>query len=544
MEQRTTLALILSFLVIMLYQVYLSIFLPPEEEPAAQTTTAPAQTAPAPAGSPPVAAVDSPAAPAVAAAPVMQDQGKLLSFASPLLEGKVSTQGGRLVGINFAKYKDHLGEDGKPVRFLQSNPEHFFVGEAGFISLPGIQAPTRETIWQPAPFQGKEGESGLSLTWNNGAGLTFEKSYILKNDSYLVTVRDRVVNSNAQPSPLYRFQQLLRVAPQNEGDMYDFQGPTAFLDKTRLQMAYDDIKAKEFSQQAKAGWAGFSDKYFLAVIIPPADGQRMHKFYFDYDAPTHRIGAVSQQLTVPAKGELESVEQWYIGPKALKTLEALNLELERSIDYGWFHFLAIPLMEMMLFFNNVLGNYALAIILLTVIVKLLFYPLADKSYRSMEAMKQLQPKVEQIRQTYGHDKQLLNQEIMRLYQENKVNPLGGCLPMLIQIPVFFALYKVLFLSIEMRHAPLGGWILDLSAQDPFYILPIVMGISMYYQTKLNPTPADPMQAKVMQFLPIIFTFMFLTFPSGLVLYWLVNNLLSIAQQMRIAKKYKPVVAAS
>ncbi|MBF0610705.1 MAG: membrane protein insertase YidC [Magnetococcales bacterium] len=548
MEQRTTLALILSFLVIMLYQVYLSVFFPPEEEAAVEQTQSSTINQAAPGGNPPSLA-NAPASPAApVAAPVAAPAGppvtpknensKVVTFANGVVEGKVNTLGGRLTGLRFLQYKDHLGADGKPVVFMQEAGENFFVGESGFISLPGIVVPNRETLWQQADFQGKDGENGIRLVWDNKAGLTFEKSFVVAKGSYLITVRDRVVNTASQPTPLYRFQQLLRIPPKVEGDMYDFQGPTAFLDDNRLQLPYDDIKAKEVSQNAKKGWAGFSDKYFLAAMIPHSDGQISYKYYFDYDAPTHRIGAVSQQIAVAANGQYESVEQWYIGPKALEILESLKLGLERSIDYGWFHFLAVPLMELLLFFYSIIGNYGVAITLLTLVVKVLFFPLADKSYRSMEEMKQLQPKVEELRKNYGHDKQLMNQEMMRLYQENKVNPLGGCLPMLIQIPVFFALYKILYLSIEMRHAPLAGWIQDLSEMDPYYILPLVMGVSMYYQTKLNPTPADPVQAKVMQFLPIVFTFMFLTFPSGLVLYWLVNNILSIAQQLHIHKKYK------
>ncbi len=403
-----------------------------------------------------------------------------------------------------------------------------------------MRAPNRETVWNAASEVNLDGPGELRMTWNNDQGVTYEKIYAFSADSYLFTVTDRVLNNSGKPVDIYHFAQLVRVQPTApEGEqalaIADFEGPMGFLDDSRVQHPYEDLKQADQRQSATSGWVGISDKFFLAALIPPSDG-KSKDYYFDYDAPAHRSGTVSHKQTVAPGGEAVVNTRMYIGPKEVWTLESHNLELQRAIDYGWFHFLAEPIVQLLLFMNGMVNNYGISIILLTVGIKILLFPLANKSYISMNAMKKLQPKIEELKLKHGDDKKALNEDMMKLYQTNKVNPLGGCLPMLVQIPVFFALYKVLFLSVEMRHAPFMLWIDDLSVMDPYYVLPILMGASMFYQSKLNPTPADPVQAKIMMFLPLIFTFMFMTFPAGLVLYWLVNNVLSIAQQSYIMKK--------
>jgi len=290
--------------------------------------------------------------------------------------------------------------------------------------------------------------------------------------------------------------------------------------------------------RAKEGWTGISDKYFLAAMIPTTVGadEGARKYYYDYDAPAVRVGAMDAKISLSPGAQQQSLTHVYVGPKEIHTLADLNLDMDRAIDYGWFHFLARPLVEVLLYFHGLVGNLGVAIILITVIIKAILFPLADKSYRSMNAMKKLQPEIESLKKKYGDDKQRMNQEMMGLYQKNKVNPLGGCLPIVVQIPVFFALYKVLYLSIEMRHAPFYGWIEDLSAMAPYCVLPVLMGASMFIQQKMSPAPADPMQAKIMMMLPVVFTVLFFSFPAGLVIYWVVNNVLSIAQQGYIYKQ--------
>ncbi|MBF0126535.1 MAG: membrane protein insertase YidC [Magnetococcales bacterium] len=540
MDQRTLLAITLSFILLVVYQTLSDLYFPP---PAPVVAQQPAEAA-KPAEEKEKKAVE-PGQPPQQVAALKQveaesaPRGKSFSFNNGLIEGQILATGARVGELNFLKHLDKLPPEGKPIAFLQERGPHLFFEESGFLGEVGLELPNRKSEWQQQGSNALQPGSPLVLTWDNGRGLRFEKSISLEANSYLVTVLDRVVNQSGKPVTLYHFSHFVRIEPKPEGQqamaVADFQGPMAYLDNVRVQHAYEELRKSDQRLNAQEGWIGFTDKYFLAAILPEQSGGSK-KFYFDFDDPTHRVGVVAGKQEVETGAVVEKKTNLFIGPKEVRNLEVMNLKLERAIDYGWFHFLAVPLVKILLFFNDFFHNYGIAIILLTVIIKLLFFPLATKSYRSMNAMKKLAPKMEELKKLYAHDKALLQQETMKMYQENKVNPLGGCLPILVQIPVFFALYKVLLLSIEMRQAPFFLWVHDLSEMDPYYVLPLLMGASMFVQTKLNPAPADPVQAKVMLFLPVIFTFMFLSFPSGLVLYWLVNNLLSIAQQGYIMKQ--------
>ncbi|MBF0162278.1 MAG: membrane protein insertase YidC [Magnetococcales bacterium] len=561
MDRRTTLALSLSFLLLMIYQTYVELYVvtPPvaveqgsgagdgktaEPTPnAAKTATPSAPDAQVGKGNDlQLAKVQPPTPPAGEAAVEVREES-LLPFDNGVFSGHIALTGAQLVDLSFLKHLDKLAPEGKPIAFLQRGMQgkgaELFFGESGFLATPDIQTPGRKTRWVAKNREGVQGAGLLELSWKNSEGLQFEKSFTFAADSYLLVVRDRVINRTAKAVPLYAFAQFVRTEPALDAGQAmapaDFQGPMGYLDKTRVQHTYETLRKADQHMDAHAGWVGFSDKYFLAALLPAAT-DKLKKYYFDFDPPMYRVGSVSKQHTVEPGQEVSFETRLFVGPKEIRSLEKQELTLERAIDYGWLHFIAVPLVDLLLFFNDFLHNYGLAIICLTLLVKALFYPLADKSYRSMNAMKKLQPKMEELRKLYGHDKARMNQEMMQLYQSNKVNPLGGCLPILVQIPVFFALYQVLYLSVEMRHAPFFLWIQDLSVQDPYYVLPLLMGLSMLAQTAMNPAPADPIQAKVMWFLPVIFTFMFLTFPAGLVLYWLVNNILSIAQQGYIMKK--------
>ncbi|MBF0402230.1 MAG: membrane protein insertase YidC [Magnetococcales bacterium] len=559
MDRRTTLALSLSFVLLMVYQTYLELYVNPpvevEQSSGKQTGSDTNSTAAAKKSSDPVLpdaqvakggdlqlAKQQPVNPPAEEVVAVRSDDRL-NFSNGLVSGELSLTGAQLVQLEFLKHLDQLPPEGKPIQFLRHNaqakgPEVFF-GESGFLATPDIQTPGRKTVWQTNSRGGVQGNGSLELFWDNGKGLRFEKSIVIAANSYQLVVRDRAINQTASPVPLYSFAQFVRTEPLVDAGhpmaTSDFQGPMGYLDKTRVQHNYEDLRKKDAHQDASNGWVGFSDKFFLAALIP-ADPGTVKKYYFDFDAPAYRVGSVSKQHTVGAGQDVTVETRLYVGPKEIRSLEQQEMALERAIDYGWLHFLAVPLVDVLVFFNDYLHNFGLAIICLTLLVKGLFFPLADKSYRSMNAMKKLQPKMEELRKLYAGDKVRLNQEMMQLYQTNKVNPLGGCLPVVVQIPVFFALYQVLYLSVEIRHAPFFLWIHDLSVQDPYYVLPVLMGISMLIQTKMNPAPADPIQAKVMLFLPVIFTFMFLSFPAGLVLYWLVNNVLSIAQQGYIMKK--------
>ncbi|MBF0143277.1 MAG: membrane protein insertase YidC [Magnetococcales bacterium] len=564
MDRRTILAIVLSFIVLVGYQILVTLYYSPvptseSSAPPPVATAATETTGETPASSPPgpkpkgavadvqVGKGDSgPVVKLAGGSPPSPTPGqtttgaeeKVIPFRNHLVRGEISQTGGRIVELDFLQFLDKLGSEGQPFRFLDKSSGNRFFAESGFLGSAREETPNRETPWTWQGSGTLEGGGSLLLTWDNGQGLLFEKRYELTADSYMIRVTDRVSNRSGKSVDLYHFAQYSRVRPpakEGGASSTDYEGPMAYLDDSRIQHPYEALVEKDESNMATSGWNAFSDHYFLAALIPEQT-QSPRKYYFDYDAPAHRVGYLSDQITLETDKVHEATTQLFIGPKELRNLEAQGLFLERSIDYGWFHFLAVPLVKILLFFYDFFHNYGLAIILLTVAVKIVFFPLANKSYRSMNEMKKLQPKMEQLKKLYGDDKQRLNQEMMKLYQANNVNPLGGCFPILIQIPVFFALYQVLFLSVEMRHAPFILWIDDLSSMDPFYVLPLLMGVSMFIQTKMNPAPADPVQAKIMLFLPVVFTVMFFTFPSGLVLYWLVNNVLSILQQGLIMKR--------
>ncbi|MBF0419589.1 MAG: membrane protein insertase YidC [Magnetococcales bacterium] len=553
MDQRTLLAIILSLLLVVGYQSVMEIYFPPPEGAVIQAvegeapstvspdrdkeknTKPPAQSSANSAGDVSVAKSQAPL-PAVASSPLDSANEPFAPFKTDLIEGHVSLKGATLSDIKFLKHVTHLPPNSQPIHYLTRHGADFFFNESGFLANQ-IKIPDRNTVWSLAKPDKDAKANAIHLFWDNGQGMVFEKFITLDASTYLFTVEDRVTNNTDAAVEMHHYSHFVRVEPAPESSSNaaptDFQGPMGFLDGKRVQHPYEDLRKHDVHDSAAKGWAGFSDKYFLAALITTDTNKK--RFYFDFDNPAHRVGNVSDKQSIAPKSQFTRSLLLYIGPKEIKVLEHVGHDLERSIDYGWFHFLAVPLVELLLVFYGFLHNFGLAIIFLTLVIKALFYPLANKSYRSMNEMKKLQPKVEELRKLYADDKQRLNEAMMKLYQDNKVNPLGGCLPIVVQIPVFFALYKVLFLSIEMRHAPLFLWIQDLSEKDPYYVLPILMGISMFVQSKLNPAPADPIQAKVMTYLPLVFTFLFLTFPSGLVLYWLVNNILSIIQQSYIAK---------
>jgi len=328
--------------------------------------------------------------------------------------------------------------------------------------------------------------------------------------------------------------QLRNKADAKEGDSrYEVHGPVTLADN-----AVDAPKIKDLLKGAKQyprniSWTGFGDKYFFSGVLAKEGS-------IAAVTVTNANGYVetaisSPPLNVPPGGTAVVADKIFIGPKALDILKAQGSGLEAAIDLGWFSMLAKPLLHSLKFFYDYTHNYGVAIIIITIILKLVFFPLTHKSYKSMKEMQKLQPKMTELREKFKNDRDAMNKAIMELYQTHKVNPLGGCLPMIVQIPVFFALYKALMFSVELRHAPFMLWITDLSGKDPYYVTPIIMGVTMFIQQKMTPTNMDPMQAKMMLALPVVFTFMFLNFPSGLVLYWLVNNILTIAQQMYINK---------
>jgi len=430
---------------------------------------------------------------------------------------------GRIVRAVLKRYKTSLEEGAPSVAYVDlTDRGHGMYLGAGVLGH-ALRTPFRLL---------KRGQDWLRIEAELDDGTRWQREFRLTNEGggYLIRVRDLLFGEAAR---FYR-QVVERNPDRKKNTFYEHVGPIALIDGKLVEIDYDELdESKAIRRHAQGGWIGIMDRYFIAAYLLPK--QRPVELFFRSDGANYQAGLIDT-LPQQSEGVMRFEAALYLGPKSIPVMETLGVELERCVDFGWFAFIAKPLHSFLLWVHRFVPNYGWDIVLLVVLIKLLFFWPTKKSYESMAAMRKIQPELERLRELYGDDRQRLGEELMKLYRKHKVNPLGGCLPIAVQIPVFFALYKVLLMSIEMRHAPFTAWIQDLSAPDPYFVLPVLMGLSMYVQQKLNPKPSDPMQAKLMQFMPPAFTLMFLFFPSGLVLYWFVNNLLSIAQQWYVMKK--------
>jgi len=376
----------------------------------------------------------------------------------------------------------------------------------------------------------RQTKSSLTLQSQLENGKIWQRVFSLAPGSYKIDIHDKILNG----AGLKMYRQVVERNPNKKlNTFYEHMGPTALINGKLEEPDYDDLAEEGAQRKASVGgWTGVMHRYFIAALI--SNPKQNYQYYFKGDGSTYQAGVIDD-------GKVEGNDalfttQLFIGPKSIPILQQAGSGLERSVDFGLVAPISKPMHSFLSWLYGYLGNYGWCIIVLVLTIKLIFFYPTQKSYESMAGMRKLQPEMTRLKELYGDDRQRMSQEMMALYKKHKVNPMGGCLPILIQIPVFFSLYKVLLISIEMRQAPFIGWIQDMSVQDPYYVLPVIMGASMFVQQRLNPTPPDPMQAKVMQFLPIIFTGMFLFFPAGLVLYWVVNNILSIVQQRLVMKR--------
>jgi len=450
---------------------------------------------------------------------------ELFELSNNYLSLQVDPNGGNLVGARLLNYHQEADPESAEVAVLMHGATHAMRITFGIANEK--VTPQFSAIEQQEDAEGAQ----LTLQTTLDDGRLWQRSFSLKPDSYLVAVNDRITGGGER---LYR--QVVEHYPDREAStFYEFQGPAALLDDKLQEMSYEDLDEKSpVLFAAQGGWSGIMDRYFIAAII--GERNSAYRYYFKGDGLAYQAGQLDDGVK---DGDAWSYRaSLYIGPKSITEMSKLGVGLERAVDFGWFTFIAQPLHELLLYFYRFVPNLGWCIIFIVVLIKILFFWPTKKSYESMAVMRKLQPEMARLKELYGDDRQKMAQEMQALYKKHKANPLGGCLPIIIQIPVFFALYKVLLMSIEMRHAPFMGWIQDLSAQDPYFVLPVLMGLSMFIQQRLNPQPPDPIQAKVMQFLPIIFTGLFLFFPSGLVLYWCVNNILSIIQQWFVLKQQK------
>lgn len=519
--QRLILLLVFFFSLTMLWTNWQQ-----HSSPSSKAATPPVQGAPHEAPAPQVGALTS--FEGLPAAASSEATSPPLIVRTDLVVATISAAGGDLVRLELLRHK---ATGKKDENFLLFDPRHAYRAQSGLI---GAGLPNHKTSWrlrQSGEVVLRDGENELTVDLEapvEGGGKVI-KSYVFRRGSYLIDVRHRFVD--ARPEGAFAYFQFVRDDLPPEGTegfgVSTFTGAAVYTDADKFKkIEFKDFgDAKKYPTHADNGWLAMVQHYFFAAWLPPA-GEREY-FTRKLDGKHFAAGVV-----IPVRGETTSMAL-YAGPQEQSTLDSIAPGLSLVVDYGWLTFIAAPLFWVLEWLYKLVGNWGWAIILLTVLIKVVFFPLSAASYKSMAKMRVLTPQLLKIKETYADDRMRMNQEMMELYKREKVNPLGGCLPILVQIPVFIALYWVLLGTVEMRGAPWLGWIEDLSAKDPYFILPIVMGVTMFVQTKLNPTPPDPIQAKVMLWMPIVFTFMFLWFPAGLVLYWTVNNILSIAQQWQV-----------
>jgi YidC/Oxa1 family membrane protein insertase len=474
--------------------------------------------------------------------PVSSPESKLVVAKEILVDTDVysavlSTDGGALKKLVLKQFKDVLGKGGKEiVLFREDSPSRYTLATAypGFYpeKTSAFAANTDRLV-----LTGSEKKS-IELVLTTPSGLQFKKVYTFSGTGYDISLEHSISNfsSARHEGELNLYLRNRSVKPTNDNNRFEVFGPVTLSESGVTFDNLTDLGKAEKSYTKGLKWSGFGDKYFLNAVL-------LKNSVFATLSLKDTAGVLEQRfstsrLTLDPRQVYASSCTLYFGPKDIDLLKAQGDNLEGSIDLGWFTVIAKPMLHSLKLFYRYLHNYGLAIILITIILKILFFPLTHKSYKSMKEMQKLQPKMQELKEKFKDDRDGLNKSVMELYKTHKVNPMGGCLPMVVQIPVFFGLYKALMFSIELRHAPFYFWIQDLSAKDPYYITPIIMGATMFIQQKMTPTNMDPIQAKMMLALPVVFTFMFLNFPSGLVLYWLVNNILTIAQQAYINRSLK------
>ena len=468
--------------------------------------------------------------------------GKQLIISNNELRIVVDTAGGTIKEAKLLKYFETTEPGSENIKLLDYKSD-FYVAQSGLLH---DRNSSEENLDELAPnhhdlfFIKDQKNNGVTLEWRNkNKGIVVLKEIYLDDSGYKINIENTIINNSNKAWAGRQYRQIRR---KSDGEGRSWVTPTftgaAYYDGTYNKVSYSEISEKKPKLNVQSGWVAMMEHYFVSSWF--FENDRNNLFYtkeinIDESRSDYIIGARSDPVLVQPGEQGKLTSSLYVGPKLQKELEKIADGLELTIDYGVLTFLSKPLFWLLDKIYSFVGNWGWAIILLTLLIKLAFYKLSETSYRSMAKMKQFSPKIQSIRERYGSDRQKMNQAMMDMYRQEKINPLGGCWPILIQIPVFIALYWVLLESVELRQANFIFWLDDLSAKDPYYVLPLIMGVSMYFQQKLNPAPPDPMQAKVMQMLPIIFTAFFAFFPSGLVLYWVVNNLLSIAQQWKITK---------
>lgn len=479
-----------------------------------------------------------------AAAPSALAKGQVITVTTDLLQVNIDNRGGEIVSLKLLHYPESLGAK-SPFVLFNDDPKTRYIAESGLLSKQGPDTVQAQALYTTSQSDYRLGANDNNLTvnlhWQDKNGLKVTKTFTFARDSYEIKVGYEIQNQSSTPWEGSLYTQLMRTdnpAP-NHGGMVNlatyFGAAIATPQKPFTKIPFKDMREKNLNQVVQDGWAAMIQHYFISAWVPPKDAVST---YYSRLANNNlfTIGMISKPFSVAPHASVTKETKLYAGPAIADQLEKTAPGLKLTIDYGWFWFISDIIFWMMLKIYNVVGNWGWAIVLVTVVIKLLFYHLSAKSYRSMSMLKKLQPRIEMLKERFGDDKQKLTQATLDLYRQEKVNPMSGCLPILIQIPVFIALYWVLVESVQLRQAPFIFWIHDLSQQDPYYVLPLLMGVSMFLQQRLSPPPPDPLQAKIMMLMPVVFTVLFANFPAGLMLYWFVNNTLSFLQQWYIMHK--------
>jgi YidC/Oxa1 family membrane protein insertase len=569
-QKRLFLAIAISIAILLGFQVLVAPHLPQPPKPPPQIASS--ETTPAP--SPNAAAQGTSGAAVATAGPAVPRQVPRLNIAAHRVRGSISLLGARIDDLVLTDYRETLEPNSPDVRLLEPRSEsHPYYVQYGWSAAPGeqVKLPDNDTVWAASADTLSTGHP-VTLSWDNGAGLTFQITLSI-DDDYMFAVQQSVKNATDQTVKLFPWSRIRRdYTPEVAGYYILFEGLLGFVDGKLEENTYSSAKSEgakkngiAYTATTTGGWAGITDKYWLTSLVPDQSVASTVNFRHTSENGDHyQVDYVAQEpKTIDAGGEASVTSHLFTGAKVVSLLHAYEERLripnfDYAVDWGYFWFLTRPIFLAIDWLNGLLGNFGLAIMVFTVFAKALFFPLANYSYRSMSKMKLLAPKMTALRERFKDEPQRMQQEMMALYRTEKVNPASGCLPMVVQIPVFFSLYKVIFVTIEMRQAPFFGWIHDLSAVDPTNIFnlfglipfdpttispflhlgawPLIMGLTMFLQQRLNPPPPDPVQARMFQFMPVIFTFMLARFPAGLVIYWSWNNLLSIGQQWLIMRR--------
>ena len=547
--QRLLLYLAFGFLSLIIYQTWLQDYHAPV--PVAQTSTdVPGSTAVGTntaSVSSSTNAADMPAAVAGSVATPSANETAVqfptVSVITDVMDIVISARGATIVGVELLDYPISVEQPDTAFLLASDDPLHFLVAESGLQGRAGESAPTHRELMTPEAdsYTLVDGQNTIVVpfVWTSESGITVTKTLTFYRSNYEVDVAYEISNGSDADWTVNQYRQLKRkpgTSDEKQQFVNTYIGAVVSNEEDRYtKVSFGDMEDEDLSVNTTDGWVAMIQHYFAAAWVPQTGEQ--NTAYSRYLAQENRylIGMVSASQVVPAGSQGSFATKAYIGPKIQDNLSAVAPHLELTVDFGWLTIIAQPLFWLLKTIHSFVGNWGWAIIFTTFVIKAVFYKLSEASYRSMAKMKLLQPKLLSLKERHGDDRAKMGQATMELYKKEKVNPLGGCLPMLIQIPVFIALYWTLLESVELRQAPFMLWIQDLSIKDPFFILPVIMAATMYFQQKLNPAPVDPIQAKVFQFLPLVFGIFFAFFPAGLVLYWVVNNTLSIAQQYYITR---------